>query len=54
MTTKARLAELQTQHRRLEKNIHDRMQDPKFDQVKVTELKRKKLRIKDEINRLAE
>ena len=52
MDTEARIAALQQKHRELENTIDQELQHPNFDSLQLTELKRQKLRIKDEISRL--
>jgi hypothetical protein len=46
------LAELEQRHRALEDEINDMMAHPAADDLKVAELKRRKLLLKDEIARL--
>jgi hypothetical protein len=46
------LAELEQRHRALEDEINDMMARPAADDLKVAELKRRKLLLKDEIARL--
>jgi hypothetical protein len=46
------LAELEKRHHALEKEIEDALTHPSVDDLVVTELKRKKLQLKDEIARL--
>lgn len=52
MAMDAHLAELSEKHRKLEATIREEMTHPSCDTVKLAELKRKKLRIKYEINKL--
>lgn len=53
MTAKeAHLAELEQQHRALEEEIAAERTRPGSDDLRVTELKRRKLQLKDEIERL--
>jgi hypothetical protein len=52
MTTQANLAELERRHRALEDEIADAMSHPSCDGLKIAELKRHKLLVKDEIERL--
>jgi hypothetical protein len=52
MTTESHLAELEKRHLALEKEIEEAMQHPGIDTLTLTELKRKKLVLKDEIARL--
>ena len=46
------LAELESQHRALENEISEALAHPSSDDSKITELKRRKLQVKDEIVRL--
>jgi hypothetical protein len=50
MTIKERLAELEMQHKALEHEIAEAL--GQFDDLKIKELKRRKLLLKDEIERL--
>jgi hypothetical protein len=52
MTIQAHLAELERRHRALEDEIADAMSHPSTDGLKIAELKRRKLQVKDEIERL--
>lgn len=52
MTLDAHLAELAEKHRALEEKIEAELARPLTDQLKVSKLKKEKLRIKDEIARL--
>ena len=52
MTTKAHLAELERQHKALEDEIAEALAHSSTDDLKITELKRRKLQLKDEIERL--
>ena len=52
MTIQAHLAELERRHRALEAEIADAMTHPSADRLKIAELKRRKLHVKDEIVRL--
>ena len=52
MTIQAHLAELERRHRALEDEIADAMLHPSSDALKIAELKRRKLHVKDEIARL--
>ncbi len=49
MSQEARIRELSERHKRLDAAIADELKHPAGDDVRVHELKRKKLRIKDEI-----
>ena len=53
MTMEDRVETLRARHARLEHEIDDEVHRPLPDQVHVTELKRQKLRIKEEIARLS-
>lgn len=46
------LAELERKHDALERELHDAVTHPSADDVRVAELKRRKLQLKDEISRL--
>ena len=52
MTMQAHLSELERKHRALEDEIADAMAHPSSDDLKILELKRRKLLVKDEIERL--
>jgi len=52
MTMQAHLSELERKHRALEEEIADAMTHLSADDLKIAELKRKKLLVKDEIVRL--
>lgn len=52
MSLQSHLAELQKKHQALEEQINDCLVHPATDDLKVVELKRKKLLLKDEIERL--
>ena len=52
MTMQAHLCELERKHRALEDEIADALTHPSTDDLKIAELKRKKLLVKDEIVRL--
>ena len=52
MTIQAHLAELERRHRALEDEIAEAMSHPSSDGLKIAELKRRKLQVKDEIERL--
>jgi hypothetical protein len=53
MATSTHLAELEQRHRMLEAELTEALQHPSTDDSKLTELKRRKLRVKDEIARLS-
>ena len=52
MTIQAHLAELERRHRALEDEISEAMSHPSSDGLAIAELKRRKLQVKDEIERL--
>ena len=52
MSIQAHLAELERRHRALEQEISDALAHPSTDDLKIAELKRRKLQVKDEIARL--
>ena len=52
MTMQAHLAELERKHQALEAAIAEEMTHPSSDDLKITELKRRKLQVKDEIERI--
>ena len=53
MTIQAHLAELEKRHRALEDELAEAMTHPSTDDLKIAELKRRKLLVKDEIARLS-
>ena len=52
MSLQAHLGELQAKHRALEAALAEAMNHPASSDAEIAELKRKKLKIKDEISRL--
>ena len=52
MAIQSHLAELEKKHRALEEEINEALTHPSTDDLKVVELKRRKLKLKDEIARL--
>jgi hypothetical protein len=52
MSMQSHLAELEKRHQALENEINDCLTHPAVDNLKVVELKRRKLQLKDEIERL--
>jgi hypothetical protein len=52
MNIEAHLASLTKRHGDLEDELHHAMNQPSTDTVKIMEIKRRKLRIKDEIERI--
>lgn len=53
MSVQAHLGELAAKHKALEAELEDCMSHPASSDAEIAELKRKKLRIKDEISKLA-
>ena len=52
MAMQSHLAELEKRHQALEAEITEAMTHPSSDDLKIAELKRKKLHVKDEIERI--
>lgn len=52
MSMQSHLAELEKRHQALEIEINDCLAHPATDDLRIVELKRKKLLVKDEIERL--
>ena len=52
MSMQSHLAELEKRHLALEREIDDALAHPAVDDLKIAELKRRKLLLKDEIMRL--
>jgi hypothetical protein len=52
MTIQAHLTELERRHQKLEDEIAEAMAHPSTDGLKIAELKRQTLQVKDEITRL--
>lgn len=52
MALEGHIDELSAKHRKLEEAIGDEMNHPDWDQVRIAALKKEKLRIKDELERL--
>jgi hypothetical protein len=52
MTIKADLAELERQHKAIESEIAEALVHSSTDDLKIAELKRRKLKLKDEIERV--
>ena len=52
MSMQSHLAELERRHRALEEEISEALAHPSTDDLKLAELKRRKLLVKDEIARL--
>ncbi|MEM5515950.1 DUF465 domain-containing protein [Henriciella sp. AS95] len=52
MSLQGRIEELASRHRRLDEEISDEQKRPAADEVRLHELKRKKLKIKEELVQL--
>lgn len=52
MSIESHLAELQRRHAALEAKIRDALAHPSMDSLEIADMKRRKLILKDEINRL--
>lgn len=52
MALDAHIAELSERHRALDRKIEEELARPTADDLKIAELKRQKLRLKDELERL--
>ena len=52
MSIQSHLAELERKHRALEAELEDALAHPSIDDLTIAELKRRKLHVKDEIERL--
>ena len=52
MPIQSHLAELERKHQALEDEIHEALAHPSTDDLTIAELKRRKLQVKDEIERL--
>ncbi|HKS85506.1 MAG TPA: DUF465 domain-containing protein [Pseudolabrys sp.] len=52
MSMQSHLAELEKRHQALEDEINECLAHPATDDLKIVELKRRKLQVKDEIERL--
>ena len=52
MATLGRIRELDSRHQNLERLIEEEMKHPSGDDLKVVELKRQKLRLKEEVESL--
>jgi hypothetical protein len=52
MSIQSHLAELERRHQALEHELSEAMAHPSIDDLKIAELKRRKLQVKDEIARL--
>lgn len=54
MALSAHLEQLQSRHRDIENQITRALRSPAPDQVKISQLKRQKLQIKDTLNQMSE
>ena len=52
MAIQAHLAELEKKHEALENQLHEALTHPSTDDITIVEIKRRKLQVKDEIERL--
>ncbi len=52
MSMESHIAELQRRHAALDRQIHDALARPSVDDLQLSELKRKKLALKEQIERL--
>jgi hypothetical protein len=52
MAIQAHLVELERKHKLLENELHDALVHPSTDDLQIAELKRRKLMVKDQIERL--
>jgi hypothetical protein len=52
MSMQSHLTELELRHKALESELIEAQQHPSIDDLKIVELKRRKLHLKDEITRL--
>ena len=52
MALESHLSELNEKHKQLDCDISEAMQHPSVDTLKITELKREKLRLQEEMERL--
>jgi hypothetical protein len=53
MATSTQLSELEQRHRMLEDELAEALQHPSTDDFKLSEIKRRKLQLKDQIARLS-
>lgn len=53
MALEVHIAELKDRHRSLEREIENQLQRPSSDDLHIAELKKKKLRLKEEILKLS-
>ncbi|NBN65273.1 DUF465 domain-containing protein [Microvirga tunisiensis] len=54
MSMQSHIAELERRHAALERQIEDALLHPSVDSLQVADMKRRKLRLKDEIQKLRE
>ncbi|MEZ5773520.1 MAG: DUF465 domain-containing protein [Hyphomicrobiaceae bacterium] len=54
MAVEAHLLELAEKHKTLERKIQEELASPSGDDLRIVELKRQKLKLKDEITRLSD
>ncbi len=52
MSIASHLSALETKHKTLERQIEDELSRPSANEIRIAELKRQKLKLKDEISRL--
>lgn len=52
MTTEGHIAALERRHQELDRKIESEIQSPRYDDLMVAALKRKKLEVKDELTKL--
>jgi hypothetical protein len=52
MTTEGHIAALERKHQELDREIQSEMQSRAYDELLISELKRKKLLVKDELTRI--
>jgi len=52
MSLQTHLSQLAAKHDALERELHHALQSPSVDDLRIVELKRRKLHLKDEIQRL--
>ncbi|QJP16457.1 DUF465 domain-containing protein [Starkeya sp. ORNL1] len=52
MSMQAHVAELERRHQALDRELREELNHPASDDAKITDLKRRKLQLKDQINRL--
>ena len=54
MAVEARIRELSQRHRTLDRAIEDEVKHPAFDDIKLRQLKRQKLKLKEEMQALSQ